>query len=364
MPLVAYNQANLSYIKVEHETGLSILNRNDLTDTLFHFDTLSGIKFPNKSFLKYGVSSYPDTGKWAQVYDGDLDTNDFQYLQEFTLEEFNPDGTPGGADHDIQFNNGGVFGNASNMVPNWDFHFNGTDGWYWGNNVTGKDYFDWIPGSGGHFDWYGEGSSASAYWEIYLDQGNVGLDAYNSSGEGGWINLGGSSQTVSTMGLQTTEANTINVDEDGVYLSGHNPSNWTANYLVTKGYADTANKDTITFNIGEVNVKLVFPDFTIENTGNGIAITTSSGGSHWFTINDGGIAFNTSAQAVLSATTSFTIDSDAEVFVKGARINIEDVLNLNPRSAAPSTPTDGDMYYNSTTDIAYIWDGTIWQALY
>jgi hypothetical protein len=41
-------------------------------------------------------------------------------------------------------------------------------------------------------------------------------------------------------------------------------------------------------------------------------------------------------------------------------INIRDVLKLTPKATAPSNPSEGDIYYNSTTHKLMVFDGSTW----
>ena len=52
-------------------------------------------------------------------------------------------------------------------------------------------------------------------------------------------------------------------------------------------------------------------------------------------------------------------DNDV-VQVNGA-LNVTDVLNLKPRATAPAGPSEGDIYFDSTTKKLRVYDGTQWQ---
>ena len=43
-------------------------------------------------------------------------------------------------------------------------------------------------------------------------------------------------------------------------------------------------------------------------------------------------------------------------------VTIDDVLNITPRSLAPSSPAKGTIYFNNTTNKLMVYDGTTWQA--
>lgn len=59
---------------------------------------------------------------------------------------------------------------------------------------------------------------------------------------------------------------------------------------------------------------------------------------------------------------SDTWNMTLDVIPVAKKVNISDVLNLTPRSAAPSGPTAGDIYFNSTTNKLMVYDGSTWQA--
>ena len=43
-------------------------------------------------------------------------------------------------------------------------------------------------------------------------------------------------------------------------------------------------------------------------------------------------------------------------------LHVKDVIRLEPIPAAPSNPSEGDMYMNSQTHKLMVFDGTVWQA--
>ncbi|MBN1391318.1 MAG: hypothetical protein JW947_00780 [Sedimentisphaerales bacterium] len=43
-------------------------------------------------------------------------------------------------------------------------------------------------------------------------------------------------------------------------------------------------------------------------------------------------------------------------------LHVKDVMRLEPRATAPSSPSEGDMYMDSTTHKLMVYDGTAWQA--
>jgi hypothetical protein len=43
-------------------------------------------------------------------------------------------------------------------------------------------------------------------------------------------------------------------------------------------------------------------------------------------------------------------------------LHINDVMRLQPRASAPSSPAEGDIYMNSTTHKLMVYDGTAWRA--
>ncbi len=44
------------------------------------------------------------------------------------------------------------------------------------------------------------------------------------------------------------------------------------------------------------------------------------------------------------------------------KLHVSDVIRLEPRSTAPSSPSEGDIYMDSTTHKLMVYDGTAWQA--
>jgi hypothetical protein len=54
-------------------------------------------------------------------------------------------------------------------------------------------------------------------------------------------------------------------------------------------------------------------------------------------------------------------DTD-EVEVRGG-LKISDIINLTPRATAPTTPSAGDIYYDSVTNKVRLWNGSVWENL-
>jgi hypothetical protein len=44
------------------------------------------------------------------------------------------------------------------------------------------------------------------------------------------------------------------------------------------------------------------------------------------------------------------------------KLHISDVMRLEPRATAPSSPSEGDIYMDSTVHKLKVYDGTTWQA--
>jgi hypothetical protein len=44
------------------------------------------------------------------------------------------------------------------------------------------------------------------------------------------------------------------------------------------------------------------------------------------------------------------------------KVTINDLVNITPRSTAPTSPAEGDVYYNSVSHKLFVYDGTIWQG--
>ena len=52
----------------------------------------------------------------------------------------------------------------------------------------------------------------------------------------------------------------------------------------------------------------------------------------------------------------------SRLVIDGDGIQIKDVVKLEPRPSAPVSPTEGDVYMDSTTHKLLVYDGTTWQA--
>jgi hypothetical protein len=59
----------------------------------------------------------------------------------------------------------------------------------------------------------------------------------------------------------------------------------------------------------------------------------------------------------LQRTGNFGIGTTAPARV----LHVKDVMRLEPRTSSPSTPSKGDIYFDSTLNKLRVWDGTIWQ---
>ena len=64
--------------------------------------------------------------------------------------------------------------------------------------------------------------------------------------------------------------------------------------------------------------------------------------------NGDGVADNFFFEQVIKATTE--------------KVTIKDVLNIEPRTSAPSAPTKGDIYMDDITNKLMVFDGAVWQA--
>ena len=43
------------------------------------------------------------------------------------------------------------------------------------------------------------------------------------------------------------------------------------------------------------------------------------------------------------------------------KVHINDVMRLQPRATAPSSPAQGDIYFDSTDNKLKVYDGSVWQ---
>jgi hypothetical protein len=53
---------------------------------------------------------------------------------------------------------------------------------------------------------------------------------------------------------------------------------------------------------------------------------------------------------------------DTDLLMMNAAVKIRDLLNIKPRSGAPSNPEEGDVYYDSNLHKLMVWNGTAWMA--
>ena len=64
-----------------------------------------------------------------------------------------------------------------------------------------------------------------------------------------------------------------------------------------------------------------------------------------------------------NVTSDFIINQNLGAGILPMRsLHVKDVLRLEPISTSPTSPSEGDMYMNSTTHKLMVYDGTIWQA--
>jgi hypothetical protein len=84
-----------------------------------------------------------------------------------------------------------------------------------------------------------------------------------------------------------------------------------------------------------------------------------NGGHQWFNA-PSGTAGNT-----ISFTQAMTLDSSGNLGVGTASpartLHVNDVMRLEPRATAPSSPSAGDIFFNSSTNKLQCYDGTAWQ---
>jgi hypothetical protein len=59
----------------------------------------------------------------------------------------------------------------------------------------------------------------------------------------------------------------------------------------------------------------------------------------------------------LQRTGNFGIGTTAPARV----LHVKDVMRLEPRTSSPSTPSKGDIYFDSTLNKLRVWDGAVWQ---
>ena len=64
--------------------------------------------------------------------------------------------------------------------------------------------------------------------------------------------------------------------------------------------------------------------------------------------------------------TRLYVNSDGDIGIgtttPARKLHVNDVMRLEPRATAPSTPSKGDIYMDDTTNKLMVYDGTTWQA--
>lgn len=53
---------------------------------------------------------------------------------------------------------------------------------------------------------------------------------------------------------------------------------------------------------------------------------------------------------------------DNDIIKLNAAVTVRDFLNIKPRASAPSSPVEGDIYFNSSDHTLYVWNGSTWKA--
>lgn len=84
----------------------------------------------------------------------------------------------------------------------------------------------------------------------------------------------------------------------------------------------------------------------------------------------GGIKSNTAGEelgfvSILAANGDGVTDVaflEEVINVSTEKVNIKDVLRLQPRASAPASPIKGDMYFDNVLNKLRVYDGTTWQA--
>jgi hypothetical protein len=113
------------------------------------------------------------------------------------------------------------------------------------------------------------------------------------------------------------------------------------------------------------------PVAKIENTATtnslGLSIETGSSDSSSAlrVVSDGTITFyvNNNGKVEVPAN-DFLVQGSVGIgtFTPARKLHVRDVMRLEPRASAPSSPAEGDIYMDSTTHKLMVYDGTTWRA--
>jgi trimeric autotransporter adhesin len=111
---------------------------------------------------------------------------------------------------------------------------------------------------------------------------------------------------------------------------------------------------------GQGNVFLGFESGNLSQGQNNVFIGNGSGwGTTWQNVSNRLIINN---NANTSDIPLIYGEFDNSLVHLNANVNIRDVLKLTPKASAPANPSEGDIYYNSTTHKLMVYDGTNWMA--
>jgi len=102
------------------------------------------------------------------------------------------------------------------------------------------------------------------------------------------------------------------------------------------------------------------------NAGNVPMITAEEATQDVVIINESSADVDFRVKSDIDANTLFVQGSDGHVGIgtgiPARALHVNDVMRLEPRSSAPSSPSEGDMYMDSTTHKLMVYDGSTWQA--
>ena len=117
----------------------------------------------------------------------------------------------------------------------------------------------------------------------------------------------------------------------------------------------TNNWGNLTFSLGSVAAAITSDDNL------GIILNPASGQE--LQINGGQQDINVQFRK-LSSGIWLDYDAGLDTLDLDTYVTINDVLKLQPTATTPSSPTEGEIYYNSTTHMAYCYNGTDWNGLW
>lgn len=235
-----------------------------------------------------------------------------------------------------------------------------------------------------------QGSSGDLYWKpttggIYYNEGKVGINkanplytldlngTLNVTGDGKISNVfqvGTSKFIVSSTGLVGIGTNTpevmlqiegaSNYQDNRTFFKIHNRSiddYSNVGIMLTAGNESSFGALTHQSDTYSIFNNSYHDNTILWNSGSGLVLRSDPGGHIAFEITD----------SESRSFTEYMRMNDKGYFGIGTNdpkrpLHIVDVMRLQPRSTAPSNPSEGDIYMNGNTHKLMVFDGTTWQS--